>query len=92
MDPAKAQIPPDQRAQIQKLVNYIQGQAQNQLNIGLNAQQKLITAKSLDDYHKTITDFSNHFSNGVQGKFSGEGPAPGQADEFAQFGGKRTNQ
>ena len=92
IDPAKAQIPPDQRAQIQKLVNYIQSQARDQLNIGLNAQQKLITAKSLDDYHKTITDFSNHFSNAVQGKSSGEGPAPGQADEFAQFGGKRTNQ
>ncbi len=88
LDPSKAQIPPEQRAQIQKLVDYIQGQTQNQLNIGMDAQQKLLTAKSLDDYHKTITDFSNHFSNAVQGK-----SAPvGQADEFAQFGGKRTSQ
>ncbi len=76
-DPAHAQIPPAQRAQLQKLVNYVQDTARQQLNLGMDAQQQLLSGKSPEDYHRTLNEFSQKFGNAVQSPT--QAPASGNA-------------
>jgi hypothetical protein len=61
-DPNHVIIPPVQRQQIQQLVNYVAGKANEQLNIGMQAQQDLIGATTPQEHHQILARFGQQFT------------------------------